>query len=142
MLGYRAFLSVQRRTGTERNLLSFHHSLTTLQQQDETKAAQGGGRFLRLKAVLALLGIRRFYTDSWGAYRWHLDPHQHIIGKRRTQQLERNPLPLRTRITRLVRKAMDFSQSVAMHGIVIRLFINRFTLGLPMSIDHSPSFAT
>ena len=108
-----------------------------MQQQDETKAAQGGGRFLRLKAVLALLGIRRLYTESWGAYRWHLDPHQHVIGKRRTQQLERQHLPLRTRITRLVSKALYCSQSVAMHDIVIRLFINRFTLGLPMLIDHS-----
>ena len=29
---------------------------------------------LQLKALLAPFGIRRFYTDGWGAYRRHLDP--------------------------------------------------------------------
>ena len=29
---------------------------------------------LKLKALLAPFGIRRFYTDGWGAYRRHLDP--------------------------------------------------------------------
>src|SRR5262249_47825124 len=35
--------------------------------------------FLRLKRLLAPLGIRRFYTDGWGAYRRHLNPHQHVV---------------------------------------------------------------
>jgi insertion element IS1 protein InsB len=55
---------------------------------------------LKLKALLAPFGIRRFYTDSWGAYRRHLDPHRHVVGKRRTQQLERKHLTLRTRTKR------------------------------------------
>ena len=56
---------------------------------------------LKLKALLTPFGIRRFYTDGWGAYRRHLPPHQHVVGKRRTQQLERKHLTLRTRIKRL-----------------------------------------
>jgi len=55
---------------------------------------------VHLKALLAPFGIRRFYTDGWGAYPRHLDPHQHVVGKRRTQQLERKHLTLRTRIKR------------------------------------------
>jgi insertion element IS1 protein InsB len=85
---------------------------------------------LTLKALLAPFGIRRFYTDGWGAYRRHLEPDRHVVGKRRTQQLERKHLTLRTRIKRLVRKTICFSKSIAMHEIIIGLFINRFEFGL------------
>jgi insertion element IS1 protein InsB len=85
---------------------------------------------LKLKALLEPLGIRRFYTDGWGAYRRHLNPQRHVGGKRRTQQLERKHLTLRTRIKRLVRKTICFSKSVQMHELVIGLFINRFEFGL------------
>ena len=85
---------------------------------------------LHLKALLAPFGIRRFYTDGWGAYRRHLDPRRHVVGKRRTQQLERKHLTLRTRIKRLVRKTICFSKSVQMHEIVIGLFLNRFEFGV------------
>jgi len=85
---------------------------------------------LKLKALLAPFGIRRFYPDGWGAYPRHLDPNLHVVGKQRTQQLERKHLTLRTRIKRLVRKTICFSKSIAMHEIVIGLFINRFEFGL------------
>ena len=85
---------------------------------------------LKLKALLAPFGIRRFYTDGWGAYHRHLDPRLHVVGKRRTQQLERKHLTLRTRIKRLVRKTICFSKSVQLHEIIIGLFINRFEFGL------------
>jgi len=85
---------------------------------------------LKLKALLEPFGIRRFYTDGWGAYQRHLDPQLHVVGKQRTQQLERKHLTLRTRIKRLVRKTICFSRSVQMHEIVIGLFINRFEFGL------------
>jgi insertion element IS1 protein InsB len=85
---------------------------------------------LQLKALLKPFGIRRYYTDGWGAYRRHLAPDQHVVGKRRTQQLERKHLTLRTRIKRLVRKTICFSRSVQMHEIVIGLFINCFEFGL------------
>jgi insertion element IS1 protein InsB len=85
---------------------------------------------LKLKALLAPFGIRRFYTDGWGAYQRHLDPKLHVVGKRRTQQLERKHLTLRTRIKRLVRKTICFSKSIQLHAIVIGLFINRFEFGV------------
>jgi insertion element IS1 protein InsB len=85
---------------------------------------------VKLKTLLEPLGIRRFYTDGWGAYRRHLAPDQHVVGKRRTQQLERKHLTLRTRIKRLVRKTICFSRSVHLHDLVIGLFINRFEFGL------------
>ena len=87
---------------------------------------------LKLKTLLEPFGIRRFYTDGWGAYHRHLDPQRHVVGKRRTQQLERKHLTLRTRIKRVVRKTICFSKSVQMHEIVIGLFINRFEFGLQM----------
>ena len=89
-----------------------------------------GQAFLALKALLAPLGIRRFYTDGWGAYQRHLDSTQHVVSKRATQQLERKHLTLRTRIKRLVRKTICFSKSMAMHELVIGLFINRLEFGL------------
>ena len=85
---------------------------------------------LQLKALLVPFGIRRFYTDGWGAYHRHLAPDHHVVGKRKTQQLERKHLTLRTRIKRLVRKTICFSRSVSMHDIIIGLFINRFEFGV------------
>ena len=58
---------------------------------------------VKLKTLLDPLGIRRLYTDGWGTYRRHLDPRLHRVSKRRTQQLERKHLALRTRINRLQR---------------------------------------
>lgn len=86
--------------------------------------------WLKLKALLAPFGIRRFYTDGWGAYRRHLAPQRYVVSKRRTQQLERKHLTLRTWIKRLVRKTICFSKSIAMHEIVIGLFINRYAFSL------------
>src|SRR5215467_7862424 len=45
--------------------------------------------FLELQALLKPLGITRFYTDGWGAYRRHIDPNQHTIGKQHTPKIER-----------------------------------------------------
>jgi insertion element IS1 protein InsB len=85
--------------------------------------------FLELKALLEPFGIRRFFTDGWGAYRRHLEPTEHEVGKRFTQQLERKHLTLRTRIKRLVRKTICFSKTIEMHDTVIGLFINRYEFG-------------
>jgi insertion element IS1 protein InsB len=71
---------------------------------------------LKLKTLLAPFGIRRYYPDGWGAYRRPLDPRRQVVGKRRTQPLERKPLTLRTRIKRLVRKPLWFSKSIRIHG--------------------------
>ena len=58
-----------------------------------------------------------------------MNPKEHEVGKRHTQQLERKQLTLRTRLKRLVRKTICFSKSVRMHDLVVGLFINRFEFG-------------
>jgi insertion element IS1 protein InsB len=88
--------------------------------------------FVKLKTLLEPFGITRSYTDYWGAYERNLPPEVHSPGKRNTQQIERKHLTLRTRIKRLVRKTICFSKSIAMHDIVIGLFINRYEFGLPV----------
>ena len=85
--------------------------------------------FLELKALLQPFGIRRYYTDGWGAYQRHLDPEMHAVGKHNIQPLKRKHLTLRTRIKRFVRKTICFSRSIRMHDIVIGLFINHFEFG-------------
>jgi insertion element IS1 protein InsB len=85
---------------------------------------------LQLKALLEPFGLTRYYTDYWGAYERTLPPAVHSPGKRHTQQIERKPLPLRTRLKRLMRKTICFSKSLVMHDIVIGLFINRYEFGL------------
>ncbi len=77
--------------------------------------------FLKLKALLQPFGITRFYTDGWGAYRRHIDPAQHTVGKQHTQKIERKHTTLRARIKRLVRKTICFSKSIQMHDLVIGL---------------------
>jgi IS1 transposase len=67
---------------------------------------------LELKALLQPFGITRFYTDGWGAYRRHLDPDKHTVGKQHTQKIERKHTTLRARIKRLTRKTICFSKSI------------------------------
>lgn len=88
--------------------------------------------FLKLKELLEPFGIKRFYTDGWGAYERHLEPEEHEVGKRNTQKIERKHLTLRTRIKRLVLKTLCFSKTSQMHDIVIGLFINRYEFGVPV----------
>ena len=86
--------------------------------------------FLELKKLLEPFGIQKYCTDGWGAYERHLSSEKHEIGKRKTQQIERKHLTLRTRIKRLARRTMCFSRSEEMHDIVIGLFINRYEFGM------------
>jgi len=86
--------------------------------------------FKKLKKLLMPFGIKKFYTDDWGAYERHLPSSKHVVGKRNTQKIERKHLTLRTRIKRLARKTICFSKSSQMHDIVIGLFINRYEFGL------------
>src|SRR2546425_12558016 len=85
--------------------------------------------FLKLKELLAPFGITHFYTDGWGAYRRHLDPSTHTVGKQQTQKIERKQLTFRTRAHRSTRKTICFSRSIIMHDLVIGLFINRYEFG-------------
>ena len=65
--------------------------------------------FVELKALLKPFGITRYVTDGWGAYERHLNAAQHQVGKENTQKIESNPINLRTRMKRLVRRTMCFS---------------------------------
>jgi IS1 family transposase/transposase-like protein len=86
--------------------------------------------FAKLNALLAPFGIKKYYTDDWGAYDRGLSSNEHIVGKRNTQKIERKHLTLRTRIKRLARKTICFSKINQIHDIVIGLFINRYEFGL------------
>jgi insertion element IS1 protein InsB len=104
-----------------------HHSGTVL--------AYGFGRrketvLLELQGLLEPFGITRFDTDGWEAYERYIAPEQHEVGKENTQKIERKPINLRTRIKRLVRRTICFSQTTTMHDLVIGLFINRYEFGL------------
>ena len=85
--------------------------------------------FLKLKALLAPLGITRYFTDGWGAYERHVEAEQHTVGKAHTQKIASKPINLRTRITRLVRRTLCFSKTEQMHDLVIGLFMNRHEFG-------------
>ncbi len=86
--------------------------------------------FLQLKELLDPFGIRRFYTDGWGAYERHLDGGKHQVGKEHTQKIESKHINLRTRIKRLMRRTICFSKTTTMHDLVIGLFINRYEFGV------------
>ena len=85
--------------------------------------------FLKLKALLALLGISRYYTDRAGVYRRHLPPAQHTVGKLTMQKIERKHLTLRTRLKRFARKTLCFSRSRIMHDLLIGLYMNQVEFG-------------
>jgi len=85
--------------------------------------------FLKLQALLAPFGITRYYTDKGGAYRRHLPPEQHTVGKPSMQKIERKHLTLRTRLKRLARKTLCFSRSCLMHDLVIGLYMNHVEFG-------------
>jgi insertion element IS1 protein InsB len=85
--------------------------------------------FLELKALLEPFGVTHDYSDKCGAYRRHLPAEQHTVGKRYLQKIERKHLTLRTRLKRLTRQSLCFSRSIAMHDLVIGLFINRYEFG-------------
>ena len=84
---------------------------------------------MQLKALLEPFGLTRYYTDYWGAYTRHLDPDMHRPGKQNTQKIERTHLTLRTRIKRLVRKTLCFSNAIERHDSVIGVFVNRYEFG-------------
>jgi insertion element IS1 protein InsB len=64
---------------------------------------------LKLKALLEPFGVSHFFTDGWGGYERHINAKKLSIGKENTQKIERKHLTLRTRIKRLMRKTICFS---------------------------------
>ena len=90
------------------------------------------GMFLKLRALLAPLGITRYYTDKAGVYRRHLPPEQHMVGKLLLQKIERKHLTLRTRLKRLARKTLSFSRSRLMYDLLLGLYMNRVEFDCPV----------
>jgi len=85
--------------------------------------------FLRLRALLAPVGLTRYYTDKVGVYRRHLPPAQHMVGKLSMQKIERKHFTLQTCLKRLARKTLCFSRSRVMHDLLIGLYMNRVEFG-------------
>src|SRR5215813_10392565 len=85
--------------------------------------------FLKLQALLAPLGITRYYTDKAGVYQRHLPSAQHTVGKLTMQKIERKHLTLRARLKRLARKTLCFSRSCRMHDLIIGLYMNQVEFG-------------
>jgi insertion element IS1 protein InsB len=84
---------------------------------------------LQLKALVALFGITRFYTEGWGAYERHIPPAQPTVSKAPTQKIESKHSNVRTRITRLVRRTICFATTTPMHDLVLGLFSHRYEFG-------------
>ena len=85
-----------------------------------------------LKELLSLLKpfhIRKVYADGNFAYSRDILADKLIVGKKNTQQIERDHLTLRTRIKRLCRKTICFSKNERIHKAVIGTFINIFFFG-------------
>ncbi len=74
-------------------------------------------------------GSTRLSTDGWGAYKRHIAPALHTVGKQPTQKIESKHINVRTRIKRLVRRAICFAKTEHMHNLVIGLFTNRYEFG-------------
>jgi insertion element IS1 protein InsB len=83
----------------------------------------------RLQTFLKPFGIPRFSTDGWGAYERHLAPEHHTVGKQPTHRSESKHITLRTRLKRLVRRTICFSQTAHMHALGIGLCVNRYACG-------------
>ena len=67
-----------------------------------------------------------FFSDYWQAYQTILDPEKHFaVGKDSglTAHIERFNGTLRQRVSRLVRKALSFSKSLANHLGAVKYFI-------------------
>src|SRR6476619_646541 len=80
--------------------------------------------FLKLKALLAPVGITRYYPDTAGVYQRHPPTDQHTVGKPTMQKIARKPLTLLTRLKRLTRKTFCCSRSCVMHDVLIGLCMN------------------
>lgn len=88
--------------------------------------------FGQLPKLLQPCGLAPVYTDAAGGYDRPLPTPAHTGGKLPTQQSEHKHLTLRTRLKRLARKTMCFSQSVFRPDAVIGLFVNRYEFGAPV----------
>ncbi len=61
--------------------------------------------------------VNRWFTDYWWAYHDLLPAEIHQAGKDQTQSIERKHLDLRTRIKRLARRTICFSNRADFYGL-------------------------
>jgi insertion element IS1 protein InsB len=79
----------------------------------------------RLLKQLKRYQVLRFCTDEWKSSQKLIPWAQHWVGKRWTQEIERQNLNFRTHLKRLQRKTICFSKSDEMHEVVIKLYIDQ-----------------
>ena len=79
----------------------------------------------RLFKQLKRCRVLRFCTDEWKSYEKLIPWSQHWVGKRWTQDIERQNLNFRTHLKRLQRKTICFSRSDEMHEVMIKLYIDQ-----------------
>jgi insertion element IS1 protein InsB len=79
----------------------------------------------RLFKQLKRCHVLRFCTDEWKSYEKLIPWAQHWVGKRWTQDIERQNLNFRTHLKRLQRKTICFSRSEEMHEALIKLYIDQ-----------------
>lgn len=85
----------------------------------------------RLVQKHASCRVRTFHTADWPSYRKYLPPKKHQIHKSGTQRIARRKLDFRTRIKRLQRRTICFSQCPKMHEAVLKLHIHYANLAQP-----------
>jgi insertion element IS1 protein InsB len=78
----------------------------------------------RLLKQLKRCRVLRFCTDEWKSYQKLIPWAQHWVGKRWTQDIERQNLNFRTHLKRLQRKTICFSKSDEMHEAMMKLYID------------------
>jgi insertion element IS1 protein InsB len=101
---------------------------------------------LKLKALLAALGLTRYDTDQAGVEQRYLPPEQHPVGKLTLQPSARKHLTLRTRRKRLARRTRCFSRSGVLPDLIIGVYMHRVEFGwavsnrVPTKLEHYPFF--
>ena len=73
--------------------------------------------------------ITRYHTDNWQSYAKLLPTRRHRTGKEGPSRIERHTLNSRTRLKRLQRQTICYSESAAMHDAVIKLYAHNSNSG-------------
>ena len=72
--------------------------------------------------------VKEFSSDDWLSYQKCVPAEKHLIGKDKTQRIERVNLNFRTHLKRLHRRGIGFSKSEEMHDAVIKLYVYQHNL--------------
>jgi insertion element IS1 protein InsB len=83
-------------------------------------------RWLLALLEAAQIQVSGWITDAWWAYFDCLDQALRSVAKALLKSLERKHLMLRTRLKRLTRRTLCFSNSIVIQDTLIGLFINRY----------------